>query len=59
MCGVKPLGKIIEEHQQALANIERERAEKARLSGGLNISNVPWGNVDATRFTNRALRGMR
>jgi hypothetical protein len=32
MCSVKPLGKIIEEHQQALANIEQERAEKARLA---------------------------
>jgi hypothetical protein len=29
---VKPLGKIIEEHQQALANIEQQRAEKARLA---------------------------
>lgn len=32
MCSVKPLGKIIEEHQQALASIEQERAEKARLA---------------------------
>ena len=29
---MKSLGKIIEEHQQALASIERERAEKARLA---------------------------